>query len=153
MIVVVEPLPGFSAQPESFWAQVKLLSEQLGYSVRAKKGEDKQLRRYGLGEVVSCYQSRELNFHHLLNEDGGGSDEAHRILGYLNYRADVIEKVVEPNLMNREMAADLYAEIRGAKKYACSFPMNKQKGEKRHESYLTCIVNMLTEDSAWSGNG
>ena len=48
----MKPAPEFAALEPEFMAHVKLVSERLGYSSRAKKGEPKRLRRYAIGEVV-----------------------------------------------------------------------------------------------------
>lgn len=42
----------------------------------------------------------------------------------------------------RQAFEELYATVPDAR---CKLPMNKQKGDKRHYSYLTCMVNLLTE--------
>ena len=47
--------------------------------------------------------------------------------------------------MNREKAQTIFDRLRSSYSPNCHLPMNKQKGEKRHYSYFTCIVNMLTE--------
>lgn len=57
----------------------------------------------------------------------------------------MLHEQAEPNLMNREQAHQLFEDLRAEIKPPQELlPMNKQRGEKRHFAYLTCIVNMLT---------
>lgn len=143
----MEPDPRFVQQPRSFWAQVRLLSEQLGYSERGSR----RLRRYSIGEVHSAFATRSLSTEHL-GPIENPSLEATLIVDYLNYRAEALELEAQPNLMDREGARLLFEEIRSSMPQArCKLPMNKQKGDKRHYAYLTCIVNLLTEQALGAG--
>lgn len=66
-------------------------------------------------------------------------------LDYLNKRAVTIESEIKPKLMNNAAAKELFDSIKSSYSPRCDLPMNKQKGEKRHEAYMTGTVNMLTE--------
>lgn len=47
--------------------------------------------------------------------------------------------------MHREQVKQLFEDLRAEIKPPDELlPMNKQRGEKRHFAYLTCIVNMIT---------
>ena len=67
------------------------------------------------------------------------------VLSYLNWRADVLNKHVSKQFMDRDQAAaecdKLYKLIQPRK----PLPMNKQKGEKRHPAYLSSMVAMIAE--------
>lgn len=129
----------FTQMDMSFWAHVKLISEQLGYSERGKrKSETRSLKKYTKEEIISCLRNCGLNLRDTIEE---------KILRYLNARANLLEINVAPSLMTREEAATLFKKIRRDLKPKCSLPLNKQKKEKRHYNYLSCIVNMLTEAS------
>ena len=130
----MKPNPKFANETPSFWALVRYASEQIGYSNRAKKGKVKSLRRYTYNELDEF--SKKL-----------GIDDAivRRVTHYLNHRADVLEKHVEKQLMNREIAEELFYRLRVKYKPTCHLPLNKQKGTKHHHAYFTCIINILTE--------
>jgi len=137
----------FARQSKEFWAQVKLISMQVGYSERPRRGEAKKLRRFSESSVVECYRERGLSVDHLVDQNGLTAEGA-LIVEYLNERARIVEEEIRPNLMNREQAKNIFEEIKSQSPSAkCSLPMNKQKGDKRHHAYLTCIVNLLTEDA------
>jgi hypothetical protein len=70
-----------------------------------------------------------------------------KLEAYLNRRAEVLEQYAAPNLMNREEARAVFKKLKDELNPRCALPLNKQSGEKRHEAYMTCIVNMLTEQA------
>jgi hypothetical protein len=130
----VIPNPSFQNQPSEFWALVKYASETLGYSSRLRSKIDNEfLRRYDHSEIQTLASRFTI------------SDKAELVVAYLNYRADLIEKDIFPLLMDRDKAERIFDRLRNSYTPRCHLPMNKQKGEKRHYSYFTCIINMLTE--------
>jgi len=140
----MKPSAKYSGLDREFWAHVRLVSELLGYSDKSK-GE-KKLRRYQLPEIVRRLEQRKLGTEHLWNPVTHEPTQfGSALLSYLSYRADLIENQIRDNLMDRDEAKAHFEELRAKLNPTCNLPMNKQKGEKRHHLYLTCIVNMLTE--------
>jgi len=127
----------FRLQPPEFWALVKLASQSIGYSERGTK----RPKRYDGGQIVVALRDRGL-------DPRGHQAVVDDVARYSHVRADLLEEVAEPNLMNRDDAEMLFEEIRARVKppdYLLS--MNKQKSEKRHYAYLAGIVNMLTHEA------
>lgn len=124
-----------------FWANVKFISEQLGYSARGKGAP----RKYGAREVIECYRKTGLNTKQIL--DAKSEIYIARIIEYLNYRAVTLEKHVEPNLMDLEDARAKFYQLRQSLNPQCFLPMNKRRGAQRHHNYFTCLVNILTEQT------
>jgi len=143
----VRPDSRFAGLDRAFWAHVKLVSERLGYSVRARRGDNvPPLRRYTRAELLGCLAEANLQSAHLAGPGTGALTAlGQRMLDYMNFRAALLEDQVAPNLMNREQAAAEFERLRAELRPTCALPMNKQKGEKKHHAYLTGIVNMLTE--------
>jgi len=139
----MKPSKEFLLQKRNFWAYVKLVSEELGYSSR----KDKQLRRYSVDEVAGCLKYRDLATEPVVHTSGKPTQFGKRLVGYLNSRAGLLESQVRPNLMNREQARKEFERLRRRLKPSCALPLNKQKGEKRHHAYLMGMVNMLTEEA------
>ena len=108
------------------------MSESLGYSDRASRG--KSLRRYSRDEVKALGSLPKV-----------AQETMEAVLTYLNYRAEILEKTIEPLLMDRGQAEEAFKNLTKGYEAKCNLPFNKQKGEKRHLNYLTCIVNVLTE--------
>jgi hypothetical protein len=132
------PANEFRDQPPEFWALVKLISQELGYSLRATRTSPSHVRAYTTDDITSALRGRGLDpaKHELLTEEAAG---------YSEVRAAILQRDAEPNLMDREQAKKLFEELRELTNPPVELlPMNKQRGEKRHFAYLTCIVNMLT---------
>jgi hypothetical protein len=145
----MRPAAEFSRQDPSFWAHVKLVSERLGYSVRRSS----MLRVYTREEIVACLTRSSLATAHLIYRKGSPTRLLNALCAYFQHRANVLNTTVKHQLMNREEAKNEFERLcaRGGALH-CALPMNKQKGEKRHPAYLTCIVNVLTE-RALAGRG
>jgi hypothetical protein len=61
----MKPITRFVGLDRAFWANIKLISETLGYSKRSKgKDEARALRRYALEEVSNCLAQRGLSTRH-----------------------------------------------------------------------------------------
>lgn len=131
----MKPNPSFQNQSNEFWALVKYASESLGYSSRSIKASENSLRRYSHSEIQALARPFTI------------SDDIEIVVEYLNYRAGLIEIDIRPLLMDREKAQEIFASLRNSYTPNCHLPMNKQKGEKLHYSYFTCIINMLTEQN------
>jgi len=130
----------YADQTGRFWAYVRLLSQEIGYSERGSG----TLRRYAVSDIVEALAARGLSLDDVL-DSGDTTEFADQVVSYLNMRADLLERVARPNLMNREQAREVFEDLERRLAPTCALPLNKQKGEKRHYAYLTCIVNMLTE--------
>jgi len=120
---------------------VKLVSESLGYSGRARRGEVKELRRYTPGEITKCFKNASIY------SEKDSPEMVKRVSAYLNRRAEALEQDIAPNLMDRDEAKAVFDELHANLSPKCTLPMNKQKGDKRHFAYMVGIVNMLTEDA------
>jgi hypothetical protein len=132
------PVEEFRRQPPEFWAVVKLVSQLIGYSVRKKGSTPSRVRAYTSADVATALRQRGL-------DPGDQAELLQRVARYSGVRAELLQGQVEPNLMDRDQARDLFEELRDAiDPPEKLLPMNKQKGEKRHHAYLSCIVNMLT---------
>jgi len=124
--------PIFVNKSPKFWAHVKFLSEQIGYSKRGAA----QLRTHCMEDIEVVMNG--CNFYldkELLSE----------VLCYLCWRADILNNKIAPLLMNREEVSIEHKKIYDRVQPSKPLPMNKQKGEKRHPAYLSSIVGMIAE--------
>jgi hypothetical protein len=126
--------------PNHFWASVKLLSEGLGYS---EPRQDK-LKEYSKDEITQEFIKNKLDLSYL-SEQINGNKCLDMLTEYLNYRSRLLNVVVRNNLMKREEAKSEFDKLVANFKPTCKLPMNKQKNDKKHYAYLTCLVNVLTE--------
>jgi len=137
----VVPDPRYTRVPAAFWAYVRAVSQDLGYSDRVSRS----LRRYSEEEVLSWAGDRGIArnaIENVIDEQGTLLD---CIVGYLNRRADLLEECARPNLMDRDTARKEFSRLQKTHKPKCKLPLNKQSGKKKHENYLVCIVNILAE--------
>jgi hypothetical protein len=137
----MKPNPLFQQQPKSFWALIRSLSEKLGYS---KKGE---LLVPNVKDIVQAYVALGLNPTHLLI-DGRPTHLCQTVIDYFTYRAHVLTSEVEPRLMDASRAKDVFQKLKVRHNPTCPLPMNKQKGDKKSEAYLTGIINMIIESQS-----
>jgi len=134
----MRPDKRFLKQPKSFWANVRTLSQHLGYVVK----KTQKIKILTIEDMRTALA--DLN----LNPNAVGTIQKPSELGktlsdYFEFRADIIHKEVEPNLMEAAEAKKMFDGLKKKLKPKCPLPMNKQKGKKKAPAYLTCMVNML----------
>ena len=137
----MKPNDKFLQLPKTFWANVRLISQEVGYT---EKGTNQikvpsidtigsKLDRFGIDVSRLRFQeAKSRRFDVLLQE-------------YFTFRADILNSYVEPRLMNVKKAKQVFREYFTKLKPSCPIPLNKQTGAKRAPAYLTGLVNMLIE--------
>lgn len=133
--------PAFTGEPGAFWANVRTISQALGYSVRGSG----QVSAHKLDAIIGAMERSGLQSHHLRGEGGEETPLGRKLEDYFTHRARVLNGLVEPRLMDVDRARDVYSELHARLAPRCPIPMNKQRGEKRAPAYFTGIVNMLIE--------
>jgi len=140
----VQPDRRFLHKSSSFWACVRTVSQEVGYTVRLKK----IVKVPTLEQMASAFDSLGLDSQRIRNHKDEPTKLASELLDYFKYRANALNKVVEPLLMNAEEAKREFCKLKKKLKPKCPLPMNKQKGSKKAEAYFTCIINMIIEANA-----
>lgn len=141
----MRPNPTFVKKPKEFWANIRTISQEIGYTVRGVKGSAGTIRRPTLSECQSALQSINLTANHLVGTDGKPTEMGKQVVAYYEYRADLLNKEVEPLLMTSEQAAKLYEELQTQLKISVAVPMNKQSDEKKKPAYFTAMISMLIQ--------
>lgn len=138
----MKPNERFCGLPGEFWANVKLISQQLGYTERGTG----QVKIYNREKIEALYTAHGLDSGPLFNLPfSGKSSMGDMIIQYCTYRATALNNVVERNLMNKAQAKECFDSLKKELKPTRLVPMNKQKGSKKAEAYFTGIVNMVIE--------
>jgi hypothetical protein len=127
----------FRSKPKYFFEATRLISERIGYSTRRTKTTESSVKTVDATDAKDILNS--LNIRE--DEDVSVSD----ICEYINFRANMLNDGVKPFLMDRARARSLYERERENKSPKTPPIMNKQKGDKRHESYLACLVQIQAE--------
>jgi hypothetical protein len=134
----------FLKQPPKFWAYVRSISQEFGYSVH-KKG---QIKAPSIEEMAKALHKIGLDSSHLTASRVDAPPIGEELHGYFQYRAQTLNTFVEPRLMNKDSARELFLKMREELSPKINPPMNKQKGDKKAPAYMTAIVNMLIEANA-----
>jgi hypothetical protein len=139
----VKPDPRFAAQSREFWANVRTISQELGYTQRGAG----KIKVPSLSEVQQRYSLLGLSSLHLANSVGELTSFGSNLFDYFSYRANVLNEFVRVQLMNKTQAEAEFLKLQRRLKPTCPLPMNKQKGDKKNHAFLTGIVNMLVESA------
>ena len=130
----------FRGKPSYFWACVRSLSQHIGYS------RNGSIVVPSIEQMSKAFCDLDLNENAIINF-GEPTLLAKDLHDYFYTRALILEKYIEPNLMDAEQAKNLFGYHFERLDPSCPIPMNKQKGEKKAESYLTGLVNMIIEEN------
>lgn len=133
-----------------FWANIKLLNQRLGYTERKSKLNPNPGFVIPTKEKIQeVFISEGLNVTRLV-VDNSLTNFGKLILEYMRFRGELLINYVEPNLMNKDQARELFNQNKSRLNPTCPLPLNKQSGEKKDYAFLTGLVNMLIEDNKGS---
>lgn len=133
----------FLKQPLEFWANVKLISQKVGYTER----KTSKIKVPTIEEIQTAFDDLGLDNSKIVL-DGVPTDFGILLVDYFQHRADFLTNQVEPNLLTKDKAKKLFDKLKNELNPTCPLPMNKQKGEKQAHAYFTCIINMLIESNS-----
>jgi hypothetical protein len=139
----MKPDQRFLKQPKNFWANVRSLSQKLGYTVRGTR----QIKVFTIDDITAGLKKLNLSVAHVVNTDGEPTEFGKTLHAYFEHRAKVLNEYVRPRLMDKKRAAKEFDTLYKKLNPKCPIPLNKQKGKKKGQAYLTGIVNMLVEQA------
>jgi hypothetical protein len=140
----VKPDVRFQKLPKLFWANVRTISQQVGYTVRGV-GE---IKVPTIAEITQTLDDLNLNTKHIVDSESQPTDFGQLLLAYFQHRGKVLNSFVEPRLMDAKQAKHEFENLRRKLSPKCPLPMNKQKGKMKAPAFLTGIANMLIEANA-----
>ena len=135
----MKPSKRFKKKSAAFWANVKIISQGVGYA--KKKVVIVPTQR----AVEKLYRSLNLDVSELF-PSGRPSRLGKDVLAYFSYRADVLNNHIKPLLMSADEAEAMYLAMSKELHFEENpppQPMNKQKGDKKKKAFFTCMINML----------
>ncbi len=157
----MKPNREFLNLEKKFWANVRLISQKVGYTERprrqgrARRPSDSSLKREcgpvkvpDLEDIKRALEDMQLKWTHLVDANDRLTDLGARLMRYFKFRAKMLNEDVEPRLMDKVRARAMFERIHEKVCPKCPLPMNKQKGTKKAHAFLTGIVNMLIEANA-----
>ena len=137
----MKPDKRFLKQPKHFWANVRSVSQHIGYTERGKG----RIKVPSLQGIADALQEIGLKTSHVLGENGEPTQLGSSLVAYFEHRASVLYDVARPHLMDAAKARSTFQTLKKKLKPKCPVPLNKQKGVKRAEAYFTGIINMLID--------
>ena len=131
----------FLTQPKEFWANVRTISQEVGYTERGANS----IRIPSLNAIRQEFGRLGLTTAHIAGADGALTDFGQRLFDYFAFRATVLSDSVQGYFMNKGSAEIEFKRLKKKLNPQCPLPMNKQKAEKKNYAFLTGMVNMLVE--------
>ena len=131
----------FLNQPPEFWANVRTISQEIGYTNRATKTILVPNRK----QLHTAFEKLDLSLNHIEDSFGNLTNFGRVLIDYFEYRSEILNTTVRNNLMNKEQAEDLFNRMFDHYAPRCPLPLNKQKGDKKNYAFLTGMVNMIIE--------
>lgn len=141
----MKPNPLFLNQSPEFWAYVRIISQEVGYTNRS----DRTIIVPTIAQVRKAFCKHSLSTDHIEDSCGNLSTFGQTLFHYFQYRSDILNKNVHDNLMCKDEAEQIFHDLRNKYKVTskCPLPLNKQKGDKKNYAFLTCIINMIIEEN------
>jgi hypothetical protein len=133
--------PRFITQPKEFWANVRIISQEVGYTERRSNS----IKIPTLEAIRKKFSLLNLSTTHIAHTDNRLTDFGQDLFAYFTFRATVLNDTVQGLLMTKESAEIEFNQLKEQLKPECPLPMNKQKAEKKNHAFLTGMINMLIE--------
>ncbi len=137
----MKPNTKFSKMDKSFWAAVRTISQETGYTDRRTK----LIKVPTVNNIVKAFDELSLDQERIIDQNGSPTAITDVLIEYFKYRAEILNSYVEPRLMDVKRASECFRRMQEKYSPSCPLPMNKQKGEKKAPAYFTCIINMIIE--------
>lgn len=139
----MKPNRKFLNKDLSFWANIRTISEVVGYT--KQQAGNSQVCNYRVSDILRVIENLQLNKNIYFRKGNKPTQLTKDICDYSKYRADILNKTVSKSLMDKGTAKKLFQSLMKKYNSQLSIPMNKQKGKKREPSYFTAMINIIFE--------
>ncbi|MBV5343756.1 hypothetical protein JZU68_09215, partial [bacterium] len=93
--------------PKNFWASVRLISQEVGYTQRTTG----QIKIPTNTEINAKLEKLDINFYHLQEQDTNSGNFGNLLQDYFSYRANILNTYVEPRLMDVTKARKVFNKL------------------------------------------
>ena len=131
----------FLRQPKHFWANVRSISQHIGYTERGTG----RIKVPTLAEIADALDDLSLVHSHVLRNNGEPTAFGLNLLAYFEYRAEILNEIVRPSLMNATKARRLFMRLKRTLRPRCPLPMNKQKERMKSTTLLWMNRSLILE--------
>lgn len=125
----------FLQQPPEFWAYVRTISQEIGYTAtridKETKIKTKSILVPSRSDVLKAFTKLGLSLSAIENEAGELTAFGKTLFDYFSYRSDIITNFVRSHLMDKDEAEAVFYSLFDNLNPQCPLPMNKQKGDKK----------------------
>ncbi|MEG0512234.1 MAG: hypothetical protein RR653_05885 [Clostridia bacterium] len=131
----MQAFDGFKNMDASFWAFVKFISENLGYTAR----NEGMVKQYTVSSIKALCEEQHINV-----SDNTIANAAQ----YSKMRADLLNGFAEKMLMDAETSQkefQTWGALHRNNKFHCRLPLNKQKGAMRQIAFFTAMISTIAE--------
>jgi hypothetical protein len=140
---LMKPNNTFLKLPKSFWASVRLISQEVGYTEKGK------IRIPNENEIRNRLNVLDVDVDRLFSQKSDSGCFGKLLQNYFTYRADVLNNYAKPRLMDVTRAKEVFDTQLNSYKPSYAVPLNKQKGVMKTPAYLTGLVNMIIEENLY----
>ena len=126
----MKPNEKFLKLNKDFWANIKSISQQTGYTVRGKN----QIKVPNIEDIKDSLNNLKLSYEHLILNNNQPTDLGALVIDYFIYRAEILNNSIEPLLMDVDKVKKIYNKLNNQYKPKVIQPLNKQKNEKKNTS-------------------
>jgi hypothetical protein len=139
--------PQFLNNPKEFWAYVRTISQEIGYTNRGNKRKQiaPTIKIPILDDVLKRFRELNLSTAEIADQNRTLTDFGQKLFAYFAFRAAVLNESVQGYFMDKDIAEQEFKKLKAQLKPKCPLPLNKQTGKKKNFAFLTGIVNMLVE--------
>lgn len=138
---ILKANPSFLSLPKEFWANVRTISQEVGYTERGTKS----IKIPSLKSIRQKFKTLNLSTDHIVDADNTLTEFGQCLFDYFTFRATVLNDTVQHYFLTKDSAEVEFKRLKKQLKPKCPLPMNKQKAEKKNHAFLTGMVNMLIE--------
>ena len=114
----------FLHQPKHFWANVRSVSQHVGYTDR----KTKRIKVPSLEETATALRQLGLGTSHIIAGDERPTELGANLIAYFEHRAAALYTIARPKLMDATKAQKLFHKLKKKLKPTWNVPLNKQKG-------------------------
>jgi hypothetical protein len=148
----MKPNPDFRNLSPEFWANVRLISQSVGYTAKRKKSDTGQsgpgpIKVPTLREIAGALSKLGLTSSRVMTDKDKPTPLGTFLVNYFDFRAKVLNDEVERLLMNVKQAEAEFKRLRSTRPNSVAVKMNKQSNEKRRPAYFSVMIQMLIEDA------
>jgi len=128
----MKPDPRFLNQPKLFWANVRSISQHIGYTERGTG----RIKVPGLAGIAHPLNGLGLASSHVVDKHGKPTELGANLEGYFAYRAKALNGVVRTSLTNVSEARKTFKDLRARLSPRCPCRLISKRERRKARLFL-----------------